>query len=74
MRIATFDRRIVILRYWQFTYAHYKLLLEIQAACPNQVIEVVGDAAMKPEDLHRYIPAHQLNLENYHVLRSLNAA
>jgi len=73
MRVPTVDHKIVILRYWQFTYAHYKLLLEIQAICPNQAIELVGEVAMRPEDLHRFVPAHQLDLESYHVLRSLNA-
>lgn len=60
-------RRIVVLRWWQFTFEQYKLLLEIQRICPNQVVELVGSG------IHaEYIPLHSLNLENYHMLRRLN--
>ena len=59
--------RIVQLRWYNFTYDLYKLLLEIQAKCPNQAIEIVGDGITTA-----YVPIHLLNLENYHMLRRLN--
>ena len=67
MKVWTFppNGRIVVLKWWQFTYAHYAMLLAIQRDCPNQVVELVGD---KP----RYLPIHLLNLDDFNAIKNIN--
>jgi hypothetical protein len=66
MKCWTFppNGRIVVLKWWQFTYKSYETLLAIQRDCPNQVIELVGEP--------RYIPIHMLNLEAFGALKNIN--
>ncbi|MFA5185341.1 MAG: hypothetical protein WC551_02550 [Patescibacteria group bacterium] len=67
MKVWTFppNGRIVVLKWWQFSYSTYMMLLTIQRDCPNQVIELVGEP--------RYIPVHMLNMEDWNGLKNINA-
>jgi len=56
--------RIVELKYWAFNYANYKMLLGIQYACPNQVVDTVNGEKL---------PLFTLDLEDFRELELINA-
>jgi hypothetical protein len=75
MRVFLLDKRIVRLKHFQFSWASYALLMGIQQTVPNLLLEIVADTLpMRAEDLHKFVPAHSLNLEDFNGTKFLNPA
>lgn len=73
MRVYTHDKRIVKLKHFQFCYLSYALLLNIQQVVPNLLIEIEPSAyPTRQSELHQFVPAYQLNLENHRALSLIN--
>ncbi len=74
MRVFTNDHHIVRVKHLAFCYLSYALLLNIQQHAENMLIEIEGDTYPQNQtELHKFIPAHNLCLEDFRALSLLNA-
>ncbi len=74
MRVPLLDHRLVVLKHFQFTYKAFALLLSIQQEAPNLLLEIEQtEYPTRADELHKFVPAHSLCLEDFRALRTINA-
>lgn len=67
MRVYTSDNRIVQLKHFRFSHAHFLILMQMQSdqTLCNCLLEIEGNE-------RKFIPVHKLSLDDFKIISHLN--